>query len=184
MLLWNSLKLILVLLTLFIAGCGGTSAPPVAVNVPWIKFESPDGNFDIRFPSEPFQKQTAISGGRRRHVLHVPMHEGRLIYSLQYMDGPPPANFETALLKAQETLLNTVQGTLQQEAAIPVDGFPGRSVSFTFDSQGQPRRTLARLVAASGRVYSLTVTGSPDLIKESDVERFFNSFAVTGGTEP
>lgn len=184
----SRLELSVGVLILLVAGCTTSSTPnnagsetsplPTAESSPWVTFKSQEGKFVVSFPVEPVQKESTTSAGVVKRQVRAVLHDGQLVYSIQYADGAPPEDVRQMLTQSQAAMVQSQGGTVLEEDEIRLGDWYGRAFSFSFKSNSAPGLLHARIFLVDGRVFILTVAGSPERVSETDAERFFNSFSL------
>lgn len=179
------------MLFLSFAGCSNTntSSPPndagsqtptlpIVEKAPWVTFKSSEGKFVVSFPIEPVEKESTTPAGFTKRQVRAILHNGQLVYSVQYAIGPPPEDVRQMHTQAQAGMIQAQRGTLLKEDEIRLGDWYGRAFSFSFESNNQPGLLHTRIYSVEDRVFILMVGGSPEYTGESDAERFFKSFSL------
>jgi len=142
-------------------------------------FTSQEGRFRVMLPGTPQQKsqQIALQGGGSctLHQFWVELENGNVTYMVMYSDYPP----DFVAGGAQDVLAKTRDGaahgkTLTSDAAIELNGVPGRAFSITGKDgwnytvhQFLDGRRLYQLIVVSGKNHSAILT-----------DQFMSSFRI------
>lgn len=137
---------------------------PAAAQGPELKLvEAPEG-FSVTMPGEPQvqRNKVTIPAGDVTTAAYT-SNVDNVIYSVSIADYPeklvaarPPEAF---LNEGRDGLVNQLKGTLKDEQAITIDGYPGKSYTVSSDN-GEVR---ARNFLVGPRLYTLLVLYNPSI---------------------
>ena len=186
-------------------GLGGSRPAPVeetadsAPNQPgqtgpvpsvWEKIDRSSDGFKVEMPTGVQQTQVPAyneNGGQEPVQMIFSNPSADTTFSVSWADNPPVARVnqrsaERTLEMARDDALNRTQTALVNESGASFDGYPARD----FTAQNANGGTMnSRLVYAGQRLFMLTaVFPSAGARRDSDVSRFFNSFAVNTPSHP
>lgn len=85
---------------------------------------------------------------------------------------------EEQLSHAQNGMLQALSGSIIEEHAARLGGWPGRAFSFKYRVSGSPGIQHVRIYLVENRAYLLAVAGHPDYVSREDADRFFGSFSL------
>jgi hypothetical protein len=163
-----------------------TSAPAPTGPAPivWEKIDRSGDGFKVEMPTGVQQTQVPAyneHGGEEPVQMIFSNPNADTTFSVSWADNPPVARVnqsaaERTLDMAREDALNRTQTHLVSESGTSFDGFPARD----FTAQNTNGGTMnSRLIYAGQRLYMLTaVFPSAGARRDTDVTRFFNSFAI------
>jgi len=153
----------------------------------WQPFTFADGRFSVLFPGTPQQSSQTIhvESGERTIAYRFTSADNGTSYFVTYADyrpdvvGPSPQVF----LQGNENF--AVNGKrLLTDAAINLDGVPGRAFTFTGSyADGSSRSCNVHEFLAGTRLYTLTVLSPPIPLKgdtATQADQFVNSFRIWG----
>ena len=151
----------------------------------WQSFTSADARFSVLFPSTPQQSLQTIhlESGETTMAYRFASADNGTSYFVTYADyrpdvvGPSPQVF----LQGNENF--AVNGKrLLTDAAINLDGVPGRAFTFTGSyADGSSRSCNVHAFLAGTRLYTLTVLSPPIPLKgdtATQADLFMNSFRI------
>ena len=162
-----------------------SSAAELAQSDTWKPFTYADGRFSVLFPSTPQQSSQTIhlESGETTMAYRFASADNGTSYFVTYADyrpdvvGPSPQVF----LQGNENF--AVNGKrLLTDAAINLDGVPGRAFTFTGSyADGSSRSCNVHAFLAGNRLYTLTVLSPPIPLKgdtATQADQFMNSFRI------
>lgn len=159
----------------------GQTGPAAIV---WEKIDRSSDGFKIEMPTGVQQTQVPAyneHGGEEPVQMIFSNPNADTTFSVSWADNPPVARVnqrsaERTLEMARDDALNRTQTALVNESGTNFDGYPARD----FTAQNANGGTMnSRLIYAAQRLYMLTaVFPSAGARRDSDVTRFFNSFAI------
>jgi hypothetical protein len=154
----------------------------------WEKFSSPTAGFSILMPGEP---QESVSENRasafysedvKVYSANVGTDGGSFstverIYS-QPIDRPNDvsANFD----RFQSLAAKNLRGKVVTQKDMLVKGMPARRISFSFEIIHTINNIDEMFILKGNRLFQLIVVRVSGGIGDEDVDRFFNSFSITG----
>ena len=150
----------------------------------WTVFDSPAGRFRAAFPSAPLRKEGKLRTeiGEVRSVRHT-ADDAQATYDVAYNDYPAAGiaklSPEKLLDTVRDGLVYQAKGQLAGEKPFRLGKVAGRDLEI---AGGDGTRYLVRLLLVEHRLYQLTAMARPPA--QPDVERFFDSFQLTGFTRP
>ena len=163
------------------AQTGQTGPAPIV----WEKIDRSSDGFRVEMPTGVQQTQIPAyneSGGEEPVQMIFSNPNADTTFSVSWADNPPVARInqrsaEKTLEMARDDALNRTQTALVNESATSLDGHPARD----FTAQNGNGGTMnSRLIYTGPRLYMLTaVFPSAGARRDSDVTRFFNSFAIS-----
>jgi hypothetical protein len=150
----------------------------------WEKVDRSSDGFKVEMPTGVQQTQVPAyneNGGDEPVQMIFSNPNADTTFSVSWADNPPVARVnqdaaERTLDMAREDALNRTHTVLVNESGASFGGFPARE----FTAQNANGGTMnSRLIYAGQRLYMLTaVFPSTAARRDTDVTRFFNSFAV------
>jgi hypothetical protein len=150
----------------------------------WEKIDRSSDGFKIEMPSGVQQTQVPAyndHGGEEPVQMIFSNPNADTTFSVAWADDPPVARVnqssaQRTLDMAREDALNRTHTVLVNESGTSFDGYPARD----FTAQNANGGTMnSRLIYARQRLYMLTaVFPSAAARRDSDVDRFFSSFAM------
>jgi hypothetical protein len=167
-----------------------TETPSTASSTPGEKLMSDTGRFSVQFPGG-FPKATKASQPIQTKLGPLTMityvtEEAEAACMVAYSDYPDEA-FEGAdinvlLDSARNGALRNVNGTMEKEEQISINGSPGRSIVFTGKSQGKTIHGRFDYYLVKPRLYQVGYMAlAKDKLTEPGTEAYFHSFAVSSG---
>ena len=162
-------------------GCLG--GPIVGAQVAaWQEFTSREGRFSVLFPGKPLHQEAnepSPLGEIAGHLYGVTTSPNGGFF-VGYHDFPMLPNVRIdrrrALTGARDGAIRNVQGTLETEKRLTLNGHPGREFAA---SAPMGVRVRARLYFVGNRMYSVIATGSREELNSPDVGKFLESFKLT-----
>lgn len=159
----------------------GTRAPQGAVgaNPNWTAFVSPGGDFEVRFPGVPQERELtqAASGGRATTRAYVASF-GPAMYMVSQNDDPSAsmAGAGAALDTWEKTIQEQLPGRVLDRTNLATDKFAAREIR----GMSATNRTAyeARAVVVDGHIYFLAVTMPETVDQRELVDLFFKSFTL------
>jgi hypothetical protein len=159
---------------------GRTSPAPII----WEKVDRSSDGFTVEMPTGVQETRVPAYNERGaeepvKMIFSNPNAE--TTFSVSWADNPPVARVnqrsaERTLEMARDDALNRTQTALVNESVASFDGFPARDFTAQNANGGMMN---SRLIYAGQRLYMLTAAfPSTAARRESDVSRFFNSFAM------
>jgi hypothetical protein len=156
----------------WLAGCVVLAA--AGCGVPWEKYSSPDGRFEIVMPGAPklgSDNQETPQGVITFHPAVVDRAHASFVAA--WADVPPKIPID--LGKRLDVLVGHYQGTNLQKHAIEKAGQPG--LAFVMDTKKPVGQAAGQIFQIQNRLYQLLVVGS-HVEGSSDSERFFDTFKL------
>lgn len=150
----------------------------------WSVFDSPAGRFRVAFPSAPIRKEGKLRTeiGEVRSVRHT-ADDAQATYDVTYNDYPAAGvaklSQEKLLEAVRDGLVYQAKGTLAGEKPFRLGKVAGRDVEIAGDDG---TRYLVRMFLVENRLYQLTAMARPPA--KPDIDRFFDSFQLTGFARP
>lgn len=147
----------------------------------WSRFESPEGRFAVEVPLEPTLRTRPVETAAGAIDLHLyVLEDDRHSYMASYSDYPEAivaSSTPDAMLDgARDGAALNIQGSVEEEREIALDGHPGRAVLLT-DSTGELVLDL-RLYLVGARLYQVGVLSERRDRGGEPAERFLGSFAL------
>lgn len=197
-----TLWLMLTVLAIAAAACGGgTAAPaePAAPTTPpdplagWVEYTAPDGRFTARLPEQPeVQEQTVpTEAGDIQIVMYLTEDsDGALILShnelpapvAELVQGGDPTLIKTMLDGGRDGAMANVSGAVTSEQDITVDGMTGRDIVFAVDAAvsptGQAIDGRARILVTPDRLWQAMVLANQGKLDAEQVDAFFEAFKI------
>jgi hypothetical protein len=163
------------------------AAAPVlrTARIDWQPQDRTGDGFKVDMPEDPRQLQVPAYGGAGTSEpvnMIVSSPDGGTTFAVAWADNPPSMRAvnrapDPTLDTARDGLLTRTQTQLVSETRSRPQGYPARDILARNVGGGVMD---ARLILAGQRLYLLTVAyPSMGARREADVQRFFNSFAVT-----
>jgi hypothetical protein len=155
----------------------------------WVLFSPGGGDFKLRLPQQPKLERhnTQTSGGPVELSLFTATGGSGAAYQVGYSDFPqarlgqhPPARM---LRDAQAGAVRKLEGKLLSEREFKVLGHPARDYSIEVVRQGMTLSYWGRMILVGARMYQLQVIGLAGQVKDTDRQRFFESFELTERTK-
>ena len=158
----------------------GDPPPPAEASDGWIDFKSAEGRFSAQFPMAPqtetMPTPTAI-GNIDQKMFTVT--KGDAYYAVAIADYPEELvkKGDTAgmLDGARDGAVSNVNGKLEKEEQVEVEGYPGRKIHVVATVQGVNLELDAVLCLAGSRLYQAIVARPSGSVPDADVQRFVNS---------
>ncbi len=170
-------SLLLVVLALVLAACGGTGSD-------WKEFSSDKGNFTVSMPSTPKESTQAVdtvAGSINLTMYSVEVSDSAFLVS--YADYPQDMMSTADPLKVLDGAMNgqitNFGGTVLSSSDVSLSDNPGREFSasgkVTTAGDGSLR---GRIYLVKNRLYQIIVVGLKDKVKTEDVDKFLKSFKL------
>src|SRR5262245_17563822 len=146
----------------------------------WKSFTSKDGRFSVQLPGTPRQKTvpTMSDFGKAVLIFHtVALKEA--MYTANFCDFPvavkdvPVDKFFDA---SREGALRNLQGKLESERKIKLNGHPGREQAIKLPEDGKIFR--ARVYLVGQRMYQVVILAPKDVAFSKEADTFFDSFKL------
>jgi hypothetical protein len=149
--------------------------------VVWERFEPPGGRFSVEMPAEPQSRTQQVKTAAGEIPLHLfALESGPLSYMASYSDYPESIFAASTPQKMLDGARNgaavNIQGTVESERQISIDGFPARAVVLG-DSTGELLLEM-RLILVERRLYQLGVLSARSSLGSKDAIRFLDSFVL------
>lgn len=150
----------------------------------WEKVDRSSDGFKVEMPTGIQEAQVPAyneHGGEEPVKMIFSNPNAETTFSVAWADNPPVArasqrSAERTLEMARDDALNRTQTALVNESGASFDGFPARDFTAQNANGGMMN---SRLIYAGQRLYMLTATfPSAAARRDTDVLRFFNSFAI------
>ena len=162
-----------------------TSPNAHPANIEWQKVDRSANGFRVEMPADIKQIQIPAyteAGGTEQMDMIFSNPDAETTFSVAWEDNPPVARASNhvpgrTLEMARDGAVARTQTTLVNEAPDNSQGFPGR----VFEARNSGGGVMnSRLIYAGSRLYMLVAAfPSVKARRDRDVERFFNSFAIT-----
>lgn len=149
----------------------------LTVAADWTRYESPEKDFTVRFPSPP-EEEITEQNGVKVHLVSA-LTEG-LAFQVGYSDVRQSVESrqaeQRALTKVQAGFIKGAKGTLISEREKDVGGAAGRQVEISLPDG---RVMKANFAVSNGRMYQIFVNApSGKALASVDSEEFINSFKL------
>jgi len=162
------------------------AAPPLGAQggARWTVFDSPAGRFRAAFPGPPLRKEGKLRTeiGEVHSVRHT-ADDAEATYDVAYNDYPAAGvaklRPEKLLDTVRDGLVYQAKGSLAGEKPFRMGKVSGRDLEI---AGGDGTRYLVRMFLVGTRLYQLTALARPPA--KPDIDRFFDSFQLTGFTPP
>jgi hypothetical protein len=154
----------------------------------WRKFSSPTAGFSILMPGEP---QESISENHadafyaedvQFYAASVGLDAGS--FSAAELIYPKPVDrsndVSPNLDRFQSYATKNAHGKVVAQKDVTVQGMSGRRISIAFEINRTLYTTDQMFILKDNRLFHLTAMGGSAQLDAKDVDRFFNSFSVTG----
>ncbi|HKR15477.1 MAG TPA: DUF2092 domain-containing protein [Pyrinomonadaceae bacterium] len=157
--------------------------PPV-----WTEFRSEVGRFSVMMPEKPTSQASAFETPQGRFEQHAfTAAHSWLICVLSYTDFPKETlvanDVEGMLETTRDQFIKQLDGKLESETSLSLDGHPGREVKVNM-FRGKAR---FRLFLVNYRLYVLlatTLDNSSESDEDEKFNKFFTSFKLTPIAKP
>jgi len=162
-----------------------TVAYGVQAEAEWIKFTSPEGRFSLLLPHEP--KLEVVSDPTNEKLKHNRFSEYETGYAfvIEYFDNIAIADAEKYLDVARDGIVGAVNGTLQRETKVSLEGHPGRELELSLNtSSGATVLGRTRIYAVGSSFYSISYLWRKDMdstLASKIGEKYFSSMKLTPG---
>lgn len=151
----------------------------------WSEFVSEEGRFKMLMPSKPLVQTLTLESGQGKIVYHsFVAKNGGIVGLVNYADLPnasDPALSKEIFDEVRDQFLKQLEGKLQGEKTISLDGHRGREIKFNmYGGEG-----TIRVYLVNERLYQVAITiftmpGKSEAGKyNDDVKRFLDSFQIT-----
>ncbi len=157
-----------------------------AIDATWYTYQSPDGKYQVRFPSKPTVETSSLELETGVVQLQMVTYEddkrGRA-YGIVHGNISPaadaPEDINKRLSDSQEGMANAVEAEVETWSAIVQDGYPGREFTLR-----KPKEFAAeaRVVYANGTLYQIVVLAKDENLQSLDVAAFLDSLRLA--TQP
>lgn len=148
----------------------------------WQTHKSDHGGFQVEMPSPP-RKSISVPFLKQDPNLKI---EGTRVLSTQeeylvlYKDIEPTEKRETTDNELLGHIVQEFKDTpgirkVEVKTGLEMCGFPAREITFRIDD----KTYVVRAVVADSRLYFLVAGGQTMQLDEDNIQRFFNSFAIT-----
>jgi len=143
-------------------------------------FAPKGGRFTVQMPGQPKEQKSTAKTAIGPIDIHMFVYEAdpNTAYMVGYNDYPEgmmkKADPEKVLDGARDGAVKNVNGKLDWEKKITIDGHPGRDFAVT--AEGLSVRD--RIYLVNDRLYQVMLVGSKDFITGKDGEKFLNSFKL------
>jgi hypothetical protein len=149
----------------------------------WKEFTSSEGGFSVSMPGAPQEETQTVPTAAGDIELHTFLvDQGASGYFVGYFDVP------SELLAASDpgTLLNggiqgafgNIDGNIENQRDITLNGFPGIEASGTFSFEGETGTIKARAYLVNERVYQIYAAVQGTGGQSPDIDRFLDSFKL------
>jgi hypothetical protein len=162
----------------------------LAVAIPienWQKFSSPVAGFSVLMPGEVREsvgspRADDAYGSLRSYSAEVGLDEGLFAVAEHVF----PQDFDTSkglsvyFDRFQETAARNLRGKIVGQKAVSIGGVPARRVSITSAMPGLTYTQEEIFIIKGNRLFRLSVMSGATGLPSEDVDRFFDSFTITG----
>jgi hypothetical protein len=177
------LLIVIVLVSLLLAACGGASATPQP-------FISKAGKFMVTFPglpTESIQNTPGELGDITTHLLSY--SQGNKVYDVSYTDYPeeytPSLDAEKIVKNARDSAVEKLNGSVDSEKQFSVDNSSGLEFMITArDPENQPVTLKARMFMVGNLFYQVWAMAPKDQANEAEMNRFLDSFKLIEIKQP
>lgn len=147
----------------------------------WSEYRSGKGGYSVEVPGRMKESSDSVSTPAGNITFNTAMVERRSsAYCAAYSDFPEFAvrgrDPKDLLNGARDGALRNIDGKLEKESWIKVDGNPGLEI--TFKSPKKKIKAKARLILVKNRLYQILAGQSESSYSETDVDKFLNSFKL------
>jgi hypothetical protein len=159
----------------------------------WIVYTAPDGSFSVRLPEQPEVQEQTIETAEGDVTLVIYTVEGKEAAWLVSTNTMPPITAAAITSGDEEVVaqileggrdgaLANINGTLDREEAIEIDGNPGLEVHFTAPGNEEAGideiRGAARIILVGPTLYQVMLMTTPEGIDET-VQPYLESFRAS-----
>jgi len=158
----------------------------------WITFTSAPGKFKLSFPRQPKATSERVKKSGLNIVMNMFLYEvgkfkdDNAVYMAMYCDYPDTlinSDFkeelvDTVFMGAISSMTEQLQGTVLSSEAITYKDFPGKKAKISSKEMGGVAYIKVYLVHS--RLYMLLVACDAAKDNNASINRFFNSFVITG----
>lgn len=157
----------------------------------WIRYNNPEGKFNIMFPRQPQETEQAVETEAGTLTLKLIMYEAgkykddNAAYGVIYTDYPDTlvhSDFKEEILdsffaNSIRGAANNMKGTVISKKTISYKNYPGRSAKMSFmDGEGVMNMQMF-LIGSRG--YILEVVSEAKNDNNASIDKFFKSFELT-----
>ncbi len=162
------------------------NAASIAIDATWYTYQSPDGTYQVRFPSKPTVETSSIELEtgvvQLQMVTYEDEQQGRaygIVHSIISPATDASEDINKRLSDSQEGMANAVEAQVETWNAIVQDGYPGREFTLR-----KPKEFAAeaRVVYANGTLYQVVVLAKDENLQSLDVAAFLGSLRLA--TQP
>jgi hypothetical protein len=148
----------------------------------WTPFVSEGGRFRVQLPEKPKLEILTYESGKSRVTHNIfTVEKGPYIWVVDYADLPAEIDISNPVKffnESRDELLQEVNGTLQKQKPIDLQGHVGLDMSLQIRG-GEAR---VRLFLVNHRLYQLLVTRLDLLSKSTEpLDKFLDSFKIIDG---
>jgi hypothetical protein len=144
-------------------------------------FAPKGGRFTVQMPGQPKEQTNKVNTAIGPIDVHlfVSAPDPNTAYIVGYSDYPEEmikkSDSQKILDGARDGAVKNVNGKLDSEKKITIDGHPGRDFSIATEHfEGRDRIYLV-----NNRLYQVMMVGSRDFVTSKDAEKFLDSFKLT-----
>ena len=173
-----------------IGGCGSSDYdsyylddPSTLIADPSGPFVSTAGRFSVTSPGRIVESQQAVQTAAGEITMHLFMYEtstsARLVgyadYDKELVGRVDP---EELLNGTRDGAVGNVNGTLQKETSISIDGFPGRDLEFSAIIEAKFVSARARIYLVENRLYQVLALEESSTGVSDEMIAFIDSFKL------
>lgn len=160
-------------------------APKVQSQTEWPTFDSPEGKFSVLLPTKPTVEVKEIDSAIGKLTMYAYASENNLGYFLvSFGDYPKEpvdaAQKESVLDGVRSGVVKGLEGTLQSETKITLDGHPGRAFTAKRSVEGSEVVFNWKIYLVGRRLYQLAAATTTANAEAADVGKFLTSFKLKG----
>jgi len=149
----------------------------------WVKFTSPEGRFSLLVPNQP--KLEVVTDPTNEKLTHNRFSEFEDGYAfvMEYFENISITDPEKYLNEARDGIVGAVNGTLQRETKISLEGHPGRELELSLNiSNGATVLGRTRIYAVGSSFYTMSYLWRKDMdstLASKIGEKYFSSIKLT-----
>lgn len=149
----------------------------------WITYTWPPDRYSVLMPRQP-KRKTEVHSGVRVAMVSCDMGEiGAYFVAVSRMPAIAVAqgfDADVALEAAVNGAVTNARGRLDSRKTIQLDGHPGREIRFSGAHAGKPFTAFSRLYVIDAAIYQIMFLGPSGEHTETDLQKFLDSFKLTG----
>ncbi len=163
-------KMLLVLVVLLATGCGQS----------WHEYRSNKGGYSVEVPGTVKEDTSSVTTPIGAIAFHTAVSEGSDYgYATAYADFPDfvvKQDHKDLLTGARDGALRNIDGKLDKQTWIEIDGHQGLEMTFT--SSSKKMKAKARIILVKNRLYQAIAAQTEDSYDEQEVDRYLKSFRL------